>query len=117
MLRKLGKGLAVLAFVLPSSTLALSVDNYQVNSYLKQPLDVVIELSDIGNVSEDQLRIKLASEDDFKRAGIDLEAVHSQLDFDVELNGNGAGTVHVTTDSPVVEPFVSFLVEYKWPLG
>ncbi len=117
MLRKLGYGVATLAITVPSAVWALSVEDYTLNSYLSQPLDLEIKLSELQGLSKDDIRIRLAAPEEFEAAGIEYDVLHNSLEFDVDVAGDGTGTVRVTSKQPLNEPFISFLVEYKWPSG
>src|SRR5699024_1812192 len=117
MLRKLGCGVASLAIIVPSAVSALSVEDYSLNSYLSQPLDLQIKLADLKGLNESDIRISLATPEEFEAAGIEYDALHNNLNFDIDVAADGTGTVRVTTKQPLSEPFISFLVEYKWPSG
>src|SRR5690606_17299018 len=39
------------------------------------------------------------------------------LQFTVEMNGRGGGVIKVTTRDPVIEPYLNFLLEARWPNG
>lgn len=117
MLRQLGCGVVSLALIAPSAALALSVEDYELNSYLSQPLSLQIKLADLKGLSERDIRISLATPEEFAAAGIDFEPLHNSLSFDLNLVNDNSGVVQITTRQPVNEPFISFLVEYKWPSG
>ncbi len=117
MLRKLGCGVASLAIIVPSAVSALSVEDYTLNSYLSQPLDLQIKLADLKGLNENDIRISLATPEEFEAAGIEFDMLHNSINFDVDVAADGTGVVRVTTKQPLSEPFISFLVEYKWPSG
>lgn len=117
MLRKLGCGVASLAIIVPSAVSALSVEDYTLNSYLSQPLNLQIKLADLRGLSENDIRIGLATPEEFEAAGIEYDALHNNLNFNIDVAADGTGVVSVTTKQPLSEPFISFLVEYKWPSG
>ncbi len=48
MLRKLGIGFIALAAMSPGLAAALGVGEYELNSYLNEPLDMTVELQDLG---------------------------------------------------------------------
>lgn len=117
MLRELSCGVVSLALIAPSAALALSVEDYELNSYLSQPLNLEIKLADLKGLNESDIRINLATPEEFAAAGVDFEPLHNSLSFDLDLVSDSTGVVRVTTRQPINEPFISFLVEYQWPSG
>lgn len=100
-----------------SNALALGLGNIEVRSGLNEPLvaDIPIVESDSGEGAD--LRANLASIDDFNRVGLDVSAVTVPLSFEVLKDRDGRSYLHVTSDDPVREPFLSFLVEVSWGRG
>lgn len=96
---------------------ALSLGDMRLNSALNQPLDARIKLRDTGNLSSEQITVKLASVEDFEKAGVDFNYLLSKLNFVVEIDQNGNGVVKVISSDPIVEPYLNFLVEARWPAG
>lgn len=85
-------------------------------SALNQPLDARIELVSPTQQELEALRVSLASPEHFERYGLERTAMHTRLRFQLVEEGDGA-YIHVTTQDPVREPFVSFLVEARWASG
>ncbi|MCK5003010.1 MAG: hypothetical protein KAS57_08290 [Gammaproteobacteria bacterium] len=102
--------------VLPINSLALGLGDIQVDSMLNQQLDARIDL--ISAVPEDAeiLIVKLASAEEFIKAGIDRPHELSSLKFKVLVED---GRVYLTVKSPkpVREPSMNFLIEVDWPNG
>lgn len=96
---------------------ALSLGELRLDSALNQPLEARIALKDVGSLSKDQITVKLASLDDFERTGVDYNYLLSRLDFSVSVDGKGDGVVRVYSREPIVEPYLNFLVEARWPAG
>ena len=65
MLRKLGIGFIALATMAPGLAAALGVGEYELNSYLNEPLDMTVELHDLGGLSEDEILANLATQEAF----------------------------------------------------
>ncbi len=116
MVRKFA-GFALLAAAIQAQTaLAVGLGDINVNSALNQPLGAQISLTGVGDLASDQILVKLASKEDFDRAGVSREYFLSDLQFSVQ--GSGANTfIRVSTPRPVREPYLDFLVEVKWPSG
>jgi FimV-like protein len=87
-----------------------------VNSALNQPLDAEISIASIeGNVLE-SLKIRLATDSDFRRANVSIEPVVKFLQFNV-VNSETGPWIHLTTDVPVRTPFLHFLAAIEWSGG
>tara|TARA_R110001606_G_scaffold8020_3_gene35255 strand:+ start:41410 stop:44325 length:2916 start_codon:yes stop_codon:yes gene_type:complete len=117
MLRKLGIGFIALAAMTPGLSAALGVGDYQLDSYLNQPLDMSVNLYDVGDLSEDQILVNLASQSDFDAAGVDRSYFLTDLRFQIERRGDDAAVLHIRSRQPVREPYLNFLVEFLWPTG
>ena len=96
---------------------ALSLGELSLSSSLNQPFQAEIPLKDAGSLNTEQITIKLASADDFEKAGVDYNYLLTNLAFTVTLSGNGQGVVRVKSREPIVEPYLNFLVEARWPAG
>ncbi|GAA5121293.1 FimV/HubP family polar landmark protein [Alloalcanivorax gelatiniphagus] len=116
MLRKLGIGIITLATLTPGLSAALGVGEYRLNSYLNEPLDMTVELQDLGDLSREQILVELASQEQFDAAGVERGYFLNDLNFQVTLDGK-RGELHITSDQPVREPYLDFLVEFLWPTG
>ena len=95
-----------------SHILALGLGEMELDSALNQPLSAEIKLIDTAGLSNSEIKPKLASVEDFERAGIDRYQFLTQMKFSV--NGD---RILITTRDPVNEPFLNFLVELNWPAG
>ena len=96
---------------------ALGMGEFSLNSALNQPLDAEIQLLNTRDLDKDQVRISLAKSADFKLSGVDRDFFLTNIKFVVELDGAGNGVVKLSTKEPVVEPFLNFLLETRWPTG
>lgn len=99
-----------------TASLALGLGDITVHSALNQPLKADIALVDVGAVSESDLAIRLASADEFGRAGIERVFFLNDLKFTPILRGN-RNMIRVTSSKPVNEPFLNFLVQLDQPNG
>lgn len=101
--------------VVPAS--ALELGQIQVKSALNQPLVASIPLHP-GSLSElDGLTVGLAPADDYKRAGLQITAVDQTLRFHVTTDNNGQKLILVTSDRPITEPYLDFLVQVNTRQG
>ncbi len=96
---------------------ALGVGDIALASSLNQPFKAFIPLREAEGLEAAQLRVDLADASAFDNAGIDRTQFLNSLDFIVEVGENGRGRIIVTTIQPVVEPYLDFIIEVRWPNG
>lgn len=117
MLRKLALSLAVAGVLGASQANALGLGEIQVNSSLNEPLDANIRLVEVRDLSPLQIQPRMADIDEFSLAGVSKASFLTNVSFDVRVNPDGTGVIHMTSSSPIREPFLNFLVEVNWPSG
>ena len=96
---------------------ALGLGEIEMQSALNQRLDAEIPLRGVSADDSDQISVGLASQEAFDNVGLDRPFALTRLEFAVKQRGDGGYYVHVTSSKPIVEPFMSFLVEVDWPGG
>ena len=100
-----------------SSVLAVGLGELVLNSALNQQFDAEISLSGGDTLEQQEIVPKLASQADFERVGVDRNYQLIDLRFEVKARPNGDYYVHVTSNKPIIEPFLNFIVEVIWPTG
>lgn len=100
-----------------SQAMALGLGELKLDSFLNEPLDARIKLIDIEGLDREQVRIKLASRDDFDTRGVDRVYFLTKLKFEVETDPRNKLYVKVSSEDPVLEPYLDFIVEARWPNG
>ncbi len=104
----------ILALLLiPASATPLGLGDIKLNSYLNERLDAEIAVSVSGPEELRSLKVAVASRDVFERFGIDRLDMLDDLRFTVESGPGGQAVVRVRSSEPVVEPFLTFLVEAR----
>lgn len=116
MRRLLRLGLAVF-MSLPISTYALSLGNLELRSALHQPLDARVPILSATGDEIESLRVKIASAEEFARAGVSYAGIMTQLKFDIQQTSKGPDYIRITSHDPVREPFLNFLLEVNWSKG
>lgn len=110
--------LVFLAFALgANATLALSVGEIKVQSRLGEPLRAAVPLGRLGDLSETEVQVRRASEDVHRSYGIDQAPVSAQLRFTLQVDRKGEASVLVSSEQPVGEPYLDFVLEVRWPTG
>lgn len=107
--------LILMSLIAPAFGLGLGDIN--VRSNLNEPLDAEIRLIQLQGLTSGEVLPTLASNDDFRRAGIDRNFFLANIQFRVQENEAGQLVVALSTRQAVREPFLNFLVEVNWPGG
>ena len=116
-MRKLMIALAMgAAFLLPLDGYTLGLGEIDVKSALNQELEAEIELLSAVPEDAEALIVKLASREEFNRAGLDRPFLLQDLKF-TNVIKNGVPHVKITSSKPIREPFLNFLIEVDWPKG
>ncbi|WP_428603313.1 type IV pilus assembly protein FimV [Sedimenticola sp.] len=112
------KSLLFLLLLISSSTVyALGLGGISVNSALNQPLDAKIRLISVEQMAIDDIRVSLASPDEFRRAGIERPFQLAKLRFKVFFPEKREPYIQVSTRETVREPYLNFLLKVNWPKG
>jgi len=119
--RKIPKSLAIMGLltplVAPVNAGALGIGDIRLRSNLNQPLNAEIPLVTSGSDSLSEIRISLAPPEAFARAGIERQYFLSKLRFHAAQKPDGSTIIQVTSQDPITEPFLNFLLEVNWPQG
>ncbi len=105
------------AVLLPIQAYALSLGGFQVNSALDEPLRAEIQLESVDAEALETLEVSLGSAEDFQRADVPRSEYLQQLQFTVSERDGGRAVVVVTTEQPMKEPFLHFLIAAEWSSG
>ena len=100
-----------------STTWAVGLGDLTVRSPLDAPLVAEINLLAVDPSEIDTLRVSLASDSDFRRAGIERDSVLDEIMFRPTIRNDGSAMVEVASQIPISEPYLHFLVTLKWPGG
>jgi len=115
--RKLVLVLCALALWLPQVAFSLGLGEITLKSALNEPLEAEIELLQVRDLTQSEILVGLASQEDFDRVGVDRPYFLSSLRFQVNLNAAGGPVIEVTSRKPVREPFLNFVMQAQWPSG
>ncbi len=116
MARKLVVILISLIVFAAAQAKALGLGDITLESALNQPLLARIELLELGGVRAEDVRIQLASNSDFQRFAIERPFFLESIRFGIESSGNRS-FVTLSTTEVVREPYLSFVLETRWPNG
>ncbi|KFI23197.1 FimV/HubP family polar landmark protein [Nitrosococcus oceani] len=96
---------------------SLGIGGISLKSGLNQPFKAEIPLHAVRENSLEDIKVKLAPSEDFFRAGLDRALVLSNLRFRPLRKETGETVIEVTSQGPIREPFLDFLVAVTWPQG
>jgi pilus assembly protein FimV len=106
------------ALLLASQSWALGLGDIRLSSALNEPLRAEIELLAATPEELDNLKVQLANNETFERYDLDRPLFLSGLEFRIVKSGSADGNVvRITSEDPITEPFITFLVEASWTRG
>ena len=112
--RKLWLIIAVVIGAMASPlSFGIGLGEITLNSNLNQPLNADVRLIQVGDLEPEEILVRLGSVDDFRRRGIERIFFLQDLRFEVQLNAPNGPIVKVTSQKPVVEPFLIFILEME----
>ncbi len=114
---KLATASALAALLYATTAIAVGFGDITLNSALNEPLDAEISLTNIEGVEEGLLLVQLAPASAFAQAGVSRDYYLTQLAFSVDTNAADETVVKVTSQGPILEPYLDFLVQLEWPAG
>ncbi|WP_409526277.1 FimV/HubP family polar landmark protein [Nitrincola sp. MINF-07-Sa-05] len=117
MLRKLALSLAIAGVLGIPNANALGLGEINIRSALNEPLEAEIRLLQVRDLSPMQIQPRMADVDDFSLAGVTRSRFISDVRFQVNVFPDGTGVIRMTSNEPIREPFLNFLVEVNWPSG
>ena len=116
MLRKTVVILTMLLCSMATQLFALELGAVTVESALNQPLRMRVELLQLGDTQLQDISVSMASSADFERLNIDRDSVLSNIRFSVESTSQGS-VVILTSSQIVREPYLSLILDTRWPNG
>ncbi len=109
--------LVLLALVMPTVSNALSLGQLELQSGLNQPFKARVKLLSATADELDSLKISLADQEAFDRAGIQRTFLLSRLRFTVQEFENDPDYIQIRSNESIREPFLNFLLEINWSEG
>ena len=118
MSRRLSRISLALVILLTSEVWALGLGEIKLDSALNQPLRAEIVLLSATPEELAGLTVAMASAETFERYGLDRPVFLQGIVFQIRRSGRADGNVvEVRSANPIIEPFVTFLVEASWARG
>ncbi len=106
--------LLAILLILSGFSHAISLGEAKIRSYFGSPLDLSIPVSHLGGMTGEDLRIAISALND-NVSGHPLDAMvgsRFQVDYD-----EASQSVRLRSDAPVMEPYLAFTLNVRWPRG
>ncbi len=97
--------------------LALGLGRLSVQSALGESLRAEIDITSLTPEENASLRVRIASPEAFRAAGVDYNAVLPGTQAVLQRRSDGRPYLRLTSNRPVQEPFVDVILELTWPTG
>ncbi len=107
----------LMVLFIPDQASALMLGDIKLNSYIDQPLAAQISVlpDQVGELGD--IHIRLASEDDYEKAGIEHRTPPGLIKFRLVEGKDGIPAIELTSRDPIKEPLLDFILEVTWPQG
>ena len=109
--------LVLLALVMPTFVNALGLGKLELQSALNQPFKARVKLISVTADELDSLKVSLADQKAFDRAGIQRTFLLTRLRFTVQEFKEGPDYIQISSSDSIREPFLNFLLEINWSKG
>jgi len=106
-----------LLVTLPTQVASLGLGSIEQRSVLNEPFEARIPLRSVQPGDLDSMQVRLATPEQFGRAGVERPFVLSRLRFEIVPGGADGDYIRIRTEEPLSEPFLNFLIEVDWPRG
>lgn len=108
--------IVTLAGLLPVCAAALSLGEIRAGSYLNQPLSAEIPVSSDVPGELAGLSVTVAPAETYTQFGLSWAAALADLRI-VVVPGPAGGMIRLTSVQPIADPFLTLLLELRWPQG
>ena len=96
---------------------ALGLGPITVQSALGEPLRAEIDLPQITPAEADSLRAVTAAPEAFRAQGLEYSSTANKVRLQLHRYPDGRSVLRLTSDAPVQDPFVDFVVDARWSKG
>lgn len=95
---------------------ALGLGELTLSSYLNEPFRAEVALLEADLLDDEDVQVGLAPDADFSRFGLDRVFVLTDIRFEIQSDPSGK-RVMLSTELPLREPYLDFIIEARWPDG
>jgi pilus assembly protein FimV len=98
-----------IGFLSPLTSHAFGLGKIDVQSALNEPFKAEIPIAALRPEEKGNLEVRIASEEEFNKAGLNRSILLSQMQFDIVERG-GRDLILISSKQPIKEPFLDFLI-------
>lgn len=98
-----------IGFLSPLTSHAFGLGKIDVKSALNQPFQAEIPIAALRPEEKGNLEVRIASEEEFNKAGLNRSILLSQMEFDIVERG-GQDLILISSKQAIKEPFLDFLI-------
>jgi len=95
---------------------AVELGNITLQSASGQPLLATVQLADVAGLLASDIRVRVASPDDFERFSLERIGALDNLDIEVDLTGTSP-VLLISSPVTINDPFISLVLDTRWPSG
>ncbi|MFT4518581.1 MAG: pilus assembly protein FimV [Halioglobus sp.] len=117
MARKLAAVMFSLGCIQASSVMALGLGELKLESFLNEPLKASVDLLNTDGLHQEEIKVRLATREDFDKLGLERAYFLTNITFEVVVDEKGNASIVLASDESVLEPYLDFIVEARWPSG
>jgi pilus assembly protein FimV len=114
-LRPLLLAAAALLAVLAQPLAAMGLGDLVLHSRLNQPFSAEVRLQNTRGLTEGDIKVTFASQDEFERRGLEWHYFLTDFRFEVEFVRGEQPRILIRSHSPIREPYISFILEVRSP--
>ena len=96
---------------------AAELGELRVYSALGEPLKAEIALANMDDISEQELEVRLASEEASRQSGALRDSYLYDIRFSVVSARDGSKLIRIASDQPLEDPALELNLELSWPFG
>jgi len=105
-----------MALLTMGQTEAVELGNFTLQSSSGQPLLATVQLADIEGLRASDIRVSVASLEDFERFSLERIGALDNLDIEVDLSGTSP-VLLISSPITINDPFISLVLDTRWPSG
>ena len=109
--------LALMSLLLPIPAFSLGMGDIKVDSLLNQPFHAEIPLIDVGGVSLTNIKVNIASIENFERVGLRRTEVLDLLRLTIKTNAHGQPVIDIRSTERIDDPCMQMVIDIAWANG
>ncbi len=104
-------------FLFSTNSSAISLGEISVSSAVGERFYGIVPIADSRRIKANEILVSLAPRSVYQRMGVDWEYFHTQFIFDVQSDETGNLYLTIASREVVFEPYIDFVISFRWPSG